>query len=164
MGVLSRRFEGALAFLAKGGVSISDQGMMNRPKISALRGWGEPLIGWSGDTAHVFPPQRSAHSTSRSVVPPMLQSGHNSQNLWAIHHPLIGDEDTTLDKEGHSAFETSGQNTHMRWRYLRRGCRFFYLPKPSQYPQVSGTGETPTYLTSYKPVFNLTDTGTGNTL
>ena len=33
---------------------------------------------------------------------------------------LYGDGDNTLDEEGHNAFETSGQNTHIRERYTRR--------------------------------------------
>ena len=40
VGVLSRRFEGAMAFLVKGGVSIFDQLIMNCPTLILLRGMG----------------------------------------------------------------------------------------------------------------------------
>ena len=43
----------------------------------------------------------------------------------------IDDGDTTLKNEGHSAFETSGQFTHIRGRYPRRRPGFFSPPKPS---------------------------------
>ena len=73
VGELSRRFEGAMAFIVKGGVSI---------------------------------------------VRCQLE--------------LIDDGDTTLKNEGHSAFETSGQLTHIRRRYPPRclGLKRHKLNKP----------------------------------